>query len=464
VAVQVLQLCQQDDLDLTRISAVISKDPALAARILRMANSPLFGSRQQIGNLSQALGLLGINAVRAVVLSFSLLRESQGCSERGLRDYWRRSVLSAFAARELCGAKNVSQREAAFLGGLLQDVGMLAFVRLAGPRYEELLRAAGGDHYLLASLEVETFGAEHVEVGAWLLERWQVPDWVVKTVAASHELLPASKQDSTGSPSLAAAVALSGLLADIWLHADPVMAAERLRREIEATFGAGAIDVDHVCAQLMASSPQVASLFDVQLDAAQMAAVLEQAREALVTTVARLESGAAILREETNRDALTGLPNRRQLQAHLDVSFKKARAGSHNLGVIFVDVDQFKEINDTYGHVAGDAVLQSVARRLGALIREHDFVGRFGGDEFVIVMGTKDAARLAGVAERLRTGVNSVQHIAGDGRTVPVAISLGWAGMDTSRHRTFNDLLEEADQALYAAKRSGGNRVGRQFR
>lgn len=459
VAVQVLQLCQEKELSFIKISDVISNDPALSVKVLKMINSPVYGLRNEVVKLSQALGLLGVNAVRGLVLSFSLPRaDVSGHKGVGLRNYWRRSVISALAAREIYGSGNPN-REEVFLGALLQDIGMLGLARVAGNRYEELLSIADGDHNKLAGLEMDEFGADHVEVGAWLLQRWRVPAALIAMVAGSHSAISIQEKTDADLDSLVKAVAISGNFADIWVQGDPVAATTRLRQRAEEIFGPGQIDIDQICKRVLTALPEVAAIFEVQLDAQEMAAVLEDAQEALVVAMAELESSTVSLRQEAQRDHLTGLPNRGQLEFQILKEFEDARSKAYNLGVIFADVDHFKNVNDTYGHSAGDAVLQSIAQNLGNSMRKRDYVGRFGGEEFVVLLPGAGRAELQLVAERLRIRIEACAHPIADGHSLKATISLGCASFDAARHLTSKDLIDEADQALYAAKRGGRNRV-----
>ena len=460
VAIKVLQLCQEDDLSFTKISDIISNDPALTVKVLKMVNSPVYGLRHEVVKLSQALGLLGVNAVRGLVLSFSLPRSNPtGNKGAGLRNYWRRSVISALAAREICRSANNPQQEEVFLGALLQDIGMLALARVAGDRYEELLSIAGGDHDKAAMLEKEEIGADHVEVGAWLLQRWRVPEAIVEMVSGSHNpnLIPAEAKENLHFA--VKAVAISGRFADIWVQGDPVAANVTLRQQSEAIFGSGQLDIEGICKRLLAAIPEVASLFEVQLDAQEMAAVLEEAQEALAIAMAELESSTASLRQEAQRDYLTGLPNRGQLESQIAKEFGDALSLSQNLGLIFADVDHFKKVNDTHGHSSGDAVLQSIAQCLESAMRRREYVGRFGGEEFIVLLPGASKNEIQIAAERLRVRIEECDHPIGNGKSLKVTISLGCASFDALRHVRPKDLVDEADQALYAAKRSGRNRV-----
>jgi two-component system cell cycle response regulator len=152
-------------------------------------------------------------------------------------------------------------------------------------------------------------------------------------------------------------------------------------------------------------------------------------------------------------DGLTGLHNHRAFQDYLEEQFQTAMRNKQPLALILMDVDHFKQYNDTYGHQAGDEVLRQVARILSAHVREGDFVARYGGEEFVIVLPRTDSESAVAVAERLRRAVESAEW-----QLRPVTGSFGVACIRPDME-TRQELIEAADQALYQAKKNGRNRV-----
>ena len=158
-------------------------------------------------------------------------------------------------------------------------------------------------------------------------------------------------------------------------------------------------------------------------------------------------------------DELTGLYNRRYLLAHLDELFARINHDGLGVAVLLVDIDHFKQVNDTYGHAAGDDVLRELSARATNAVRSVDLVARLGGEEFVVVMPETGPAIAAAVAERLRLAVaNEPFAIRTSGDSLPVTVSVGVTtamanGDDRDR------LLKRADDALYRAKADGRNRV-----
>lgn len=156
-------------------------------------------------------------------------------------------------------------------------------------------------------------------------------------------------------------------------------------------------------------------------------------------------------------DPLTGVLNRRSLLEQLDAICRTARADHLPVAVLFMDLDFFKSINDSYGHAAGDACLAAVIRPIQAELRHSDVIGRYGGEEFVVVLSGADTAAAQPIAERIRERVAEVR-IDGHGAPIQFTCSIGVASSD-SLGVWGQALIAQADAAVYAAKRLGRNRV-----
>ena len=158
------------------------------------------------------------------------------------------------------------------------------------------------------------------------------------------------------------------------------------------------------------------------------------------------------------RDGLTGLYNRRAFGELLAASIaNEDRRPSGCLGLVLLDLDHFKKLNDTYGHPAGDAALRSLARLLDQHLRKGDQAARYGGEEFVVILPGSDAERSIGAAERLRSALERHRFVF-EGARIPLSASLGVAVWPADG-RDPEPLLAAADRALYAAKQAGRNRV-----
>ncbi len=172
----------------------------------------------------------------------------------------------------------------------------------------------------------------------------------------------------------------------------------------------------------------------------------------LLATQRRLEVLAS-------RDSLTGLLARQTLQEHAEAELSRARREGKAVSLILFDLDHFKQVNDQHGHLVGDQVLREVAHVLEQRKRSYDWAGRWGGEEFLLVLPGADTAAACAVAERIRDAVACAPVRLPGGDPLTVRISAGVASTDAAAPRSFEDLLQDADRALYAAKRGGRNRI-----
>jgi two-component system cell cycle response regulator len=178
---------------------------------------------------------------------------------------------------------------------------------------------------------------------------------------------------------------------------------------------------------------------------------IKQLQEELIVKNRRLEY-------ISSTDEITGLKTRRYVNEVLETEFKRAQRYGQPLSILMADLDHFKHVNDTYGHPAGDAVLRATSDRLMDLLRATDVAGRYGGEEFILILAHNaiEGAQIA--AERWRKAIGDKPFRVPDGREVPVTVSIGVATFDTS-FTSSEQLVSAADTALYIAKESGRNRV-----
>ena len=163
------------------------------------------------------------------------------------------------------------------------------------------------------------------------------------------------------------------------------------------------------------------------------------------------------LSDQAEKDSLTGLANRRVLDERLEEELDRSRRYGTHLALILVDIDDFKQVNDRYGHQCGDEVLRAIAPILSNSLRELDLAGRFGGEEFALVLPGTAVASARRVAEQIRRALAKVTVEGPEGEVVRVTASFGAA--EFPANASVASLVEAADRALYTAKRDGKDRV-----
>lgn len=189
VALEILRLTRDPDVPMESISDAIQRDPALTAKVLKMINSPLCGMAREISSITQAVNLLGMNAVKIMALSFSLVEMVSDTDADESFDYelfWRHSLTRAVSARLIAQATKPGRKEDAFVGGLLADISMLAASRCAGETYNPIL-----DKWKTTGLpdiqdEIDSIGMSHASLSRELLAAWEIPSNLCDPIGAHH--------------------------------------------------------------------------------------------------------------------------------------------------------------------------------------------------------------------------------------------------------------------------------------
>jgi diguanylate cyclase (GGDEF)-like protein len=173
----------------------------------------------------------------------------------------------------------------------------------------------------------------------------------------------------------------------------------------------------------------------------------------------RLRAQMRAIEQQAIIDALTGLYNQNYLSGALTRELKRSQRHNLKLSCLMIDVDNFKAINDTYGHLAGDEVLRTVGRMLQTTLRGYDFAVRYGGDEFLVILAQNKPAGAAHVADRIREMVMHYTFFPQQNPPNSITVSIGVASLPGNAIQSTTSFIELADQALYQAKHQGKNRV-----
>ena len=355
-ATRIVDLARDPQASMRDVADAVLMDPALSAKLLRMANSPLYARRKPCESFQQALVLLGLNATLTLALTFTLAGSMRGAAGSGL-DYawlWRRALLSATAARAMGVHFGLKDVEELFLSGLMQDLGLLALDVTFPGLYQDVSTDERG-HECLLERERSQLETDHAQVGHWLLSRWNLPERLVEAVAASHTL--DTIQEPSEEQRFQQAVALSGTIADVWMGAQSNETLMEMRERAFKVSGLGVDAVMGVLESIAQEAPEIEELFEMELLEQQRAEwVLQEAREVLmfrnlqmVQESAQLRQQASELKAQTQeleerskRDNLTGAFNRGYLDATLEQWFADANQHLAPLSVVFVDLDDFK--------------------------------------------------------------------------------------------------------------------------
>jgi diguanylate cyclase (GGDEF)-like protein len=474
----VLRVCQDPEAEIDALAEVLARDPMLAGRVLRVANSAFYHRRSEVTTLHRAAMVLGMRALKIVALGFTLANElpRRGISaglDLGL--YWHRSLVNGVISRSLARSINRNLVEEAFLCGLLSEIGKLALTHAIPETYAPVV--VEGEGWPSDELERERLGFSACEATEAILRGWQVPELVVAgaSFADRPEAIPADAP--VDARRVAELVALARIGTAALFGDDTGRGLMTFTEEAEQRFGLAAEEAATLVAQLETEIHEAAGMLSLDLPpGVSYQALLEQARLLMlsmtVDTVVRLEETSRTVEEleaenedlelRARTDELTGLPNRAALNAFLtqQVHQRLREDLPGHLGLIMIDLDGFKGFNDTFGHQAGDEALRSIGGALRRVVRRSDVLARYGGEEFCLVVPYATQETLAAAGERLRTtieghgidlGANGVHHLTASFGCALLADALGADDAST--------LVAAADVQLYAAKNGGRNRV-----
>lgn len=471
VALKVIELAQNPKTDLRVVADTCSADPAIAAKIMKIANSALYASRRQSTNLRQALVVLGLNATLTLALSFTLVNGLRKDPPKGFdfMAYWRRTILAATWGKLLAAEMSQPLGEEVFISCLLQDIGMLAIDRIAPETYASISPFEIG-HDKLAAHEMGALKADHAAIGAWLLNSWHMPEGLVDAVGLSHDF--EAEGAAPERMTYTKIIALSGGLADAWLSGADEITVKRVGAAAEKHLNISPQRLAELFVIIQEQLPVAEDIFEMNLfDSSRLTDITDAAREILMIRnlhslseavdlqkqASQLKSENIALKEENMLDGLTGVGNRRFFENSLENEFASAKQHAWPLSMCFVDLDYFKQINDTHGHQAGDDMLCAIAKMIVDTLRSDDIVARFGGDEFVVLLPGTDSAAADLVASRLVENAATCV-VTVEGADVVPTLSLGVATLDSlSDFDTPKDFTAAADEALYVSKKNGRN-------
>ncbi|HHM04132.1 MAG TPA: GGDEF domain-containing protein [Gammaproteobacteria bacterium] len=492
VVLRVLHACADPDIDGCTLEAAIGHDAALVAELLRLANSPFFGGGRSVSTIAQAVAALGMRALRNFVLFFSARESlrSHPLPEPDALTYWETVLQRAVGAHLLAEAVSAEPGEA-FTIALLQDVGLMVLLQSRPQQAATWSRMCGMNPDQRLVLERELFGVTHDQVARELARSWALPEELHLPLARHHDR--ALDDLPPASATLARIAACADWIAAVYNAEDKRLAAAHCRKlmaddfcltqqQSEALFEALPQGVTAAAAALgVRVAPQQA--FDKVLDNANRRLIQSQrgapnAARRLERALRERERLAEELLQAYQRlaqlayyDSLTALVNRRRFEELLPAEIARHSRSAQPLSIVMIDLDHFKHLNDNYGHLFGDTVLQSVAGVLKSTLRGSDVAARVGGEEMCLVLPEtgEDSGRIA--AERVRGAVAALRFNHPEGE-VRLTASLGgctWRCADhdiravrraaQSAPRIMAGMLQEADRALYQAKRGGRDQV-----
>ncbi len=409
VASKLISLTAKEDTTIFDITKLIAQDISLSAKVLKVVNSSFYNFPNEVGSIQQAVAILGTNAVRSLVLSFSFLSMEHANEPGGFsyEEFWERSLAAAVSAKLLMSLVCDDDTEEVFTVSLLANLGKLILATAFPERYSAIFSQAATGEKSLYLLEEEEIGADHTYIGREAAQHWHFPESLTLPILYHHD--PDSYEGS--DPAMKRNIEiiyLAGLLANILYSGKPIDYHRPFREQAKKRFALDDEKIDDLLQRVNVEVAQAAEFFGIKIGGTpsipellqeanielsllnmsyeQMNRELVKAKIQLEKLTTELEEKNTYLESIANLDGLTEVYNHRYFQNFLEKELNRALRRDLELSLILCDIDFFKKFNDFHGHQVGDFILREVCRACGEQIREYDLLARYGGEEFVFVL------------------------------------------------------------------------------
>jgi diguanylate cyclase (GGDEF)-like protein len=466
IAVKLLQVFQKENPSINEMGKILSTDPPLCAKVLKIVNSSFYSLPSKITSVNHAIKLLGINSIKNLTLSFSVINKlnTQVSKTVDYALFWKDSLIGAIAAK-LIGEKVIkSFSDDIFILGLLQNIGFLTLNCCMPRQYDLVMAQFHNNESQVHEVESQTLGFNHMEIGEYLVKSWGLPDTFYTPIGYHHypQTLISAREDIH---TLTKILQLSSLYIELFNHSsDVVLQMSTIEQKIKDYGFNKKLDIHEVGKTINQQATEILPIFDIEFkDENEYVQLLEAAKAEMANLSTKLINNLLdqrqeinLLRQQVGRDSLTNLNNHQRFRELLQQEISRSHRYNLPLSVIFADIDLFKSVNDTYGHLVGDRVIKIVAGCLKKELRESDHLARYGGEEFAAILPETDKDDAWMAAERLRKAIDSLRISHEDG-FIHVTMSLGIALLKPGEKISLDDLINKADSVLYNAKNKGRN-------
>jgi diguanylate cyclase (GGDEF)-like protein len=467
IAIRILEAVQKEEPDLKEIGNIISMDPPLSAEVLKIINSAFYGLPSKVTSVFHAINLLGINTVKNLALSFTLVKnfrvEALEAFDHTL--FWKDSLIGAVATKLLAEKILPEYSEDAFFLGLLHNIGILTLLQCMPKQYSLVLKELESTDYAYHEAEDQILGFNHMTVGEYLVKTWGLPETFYKPIGSHHlpgELSTADEEIGK----LTKILHLAALYIDFFNLSDTSLTLGLIDEWSNKHGFADQINIDEIGIEIHEQTQSIFPLFEINLkEANDYTQILETSRKEminissdLITRILEQKNEIEILRKQVTRDAMTQLHNYQHFYEVLHKEIYRSVRYKSALSLIIADIDNFKAVNDTYGHLAGDRAIKSVADCLKRSLRASDHVARYGGEEFAIILPETPMEGAVVVAERIRKEIESLK-INYEDKAIALTLSFGVTSPPFGEQISEEEFVKKADKALYQAKTKGKNRT-----
>jgi len=487
---RIITMSSEETFTAERMAKEIQKEPVLVARILKIANSPHYSLQRKIGTLSRAISVLGTLVIQNIALSagiFNALYQVDSEAFFDFETFWKRTFFSAISCRLIAEKKGYSVPEEGFIVGLLHDVGTLAIAKTEPDIYKEISRRNQENPHkkgIEIRLEQAYIKTDHAKIGSFFARESMLPEFIEQAILY-HHTPRGYKGKSKKIRAMIVFVFLSDILADVFMSSRKSSAVLKFKTMARIWGGFNEKQSEEILSEIAEEVRRAGKSFeeistenhknyaeilqDANLELGKNNISLHQLNRELQIRESEISQINSKLKDEVMErmraekkaeylayyDSLTNLANRALFNDRISQELRRAERDNDKFAVLFLDLDRFKNINDTLGHEVGDRILKDVACRLQKSVRKCDTVSRLGGDEFIFLLPqikiSSEAGKAAGrISEALKNtfkvGINEL-HITS---SIGIAIYPS-DGKDTQT------LVKNADIAMYSAKEQGRN-------
>jgi HD-like signal output (HDOD) protein len=362
IAVNILNAVRKDEAPLTALGDVIAKDPALTAKMLKIANSGIFYAKGNISNIQRAMVVLGTDVIKNIALSFVISADfrSNKDSTFNMDRFWQQSVATAVAAELLSRDLN-QQNDNIFVTALLKDIGILVISQAKGDIYNKLVNEID-DNDSLVETENNYYGFNHGQVGYALLNHWNLADGICEPILY-HACPDRAPKDSQKAAKI---LYFAGQLASLCRDYGAVTTAPALQEQLEKNYGLTDQQTYRLLDEAASKSNEIIEFFEIKSDQMVPYSILLQQANAELTRInlskeqmvlelnvaqeksermsSQLRESNARLRELVYRDGITGLYNHRYFHETLEKELSRSKRYHSSLSLILFDLDHFKEL------------------------------------------------------------------------------------------------------------------------
>ena len=373
IAIRILEAVKKDNESFDELARIISSDPALAAKILMVANSSFYTITQKVDSIPKALSILGTNTLKNIALSFVIAKGLRGPAAGGFDFdfFWKRALTAAVATDILSSEISVKSGDA-FVTALLQDVGIVILYLCRASDYLKVFDEKRASSLLIEEAEKMVFGFDHQELGAEVLKNWGIPETIYEPIRYHHACHNAPQEIESVSQLLL----LSDKMSSVYHGTRSAEKIQEINRIICRDHEMNEAHLGAMIDSVAEKSVEMFSFFEIEpgdmkpfsqilqeaneelgrlnLSYEQLTVELKQAKDRAEKFAQELKSANEILREFAFRDGLTGLYNHRYFQDTLDRELGRVVRYKKPLSLIMIDIDHFKSINDKYGHTTGN--------------------------------------------------------------------------------------------------------------